>query len=245
MDIVYVQVYNNHFMAVFPPYCRGWSGTTAVSYTSHARAHPPFSNHVLSCPSLYYMTPHRPRPSSPSRTSYDMLFFTQSPSSFRNPCPSHLNWFRFTTSDTNSILILSLISALHPSKMHHASIVPSSSLSAPILHSTHTICIFFLFLYTETQLWWRSHVKREGWRRGGPKCHIKFVDGRLKSHDFSHDFFKLVKICAHHSNIIVFYSWRRTSLCRSWLQGKRKQELNRLWCLTNLKRWSPLNCIYC
>ena len=64
-----------------------------------------------------------------------MLFFTQSPLSFRNTPPNHLNWFHFTTSDTNSIYILSLSSALCPSEMHHTSIVPSSSLSTPILHS--------------------------------------------------------------------------------------------------------------
>ena len=75
-----------------------------------------------------------PFPLTPS-TSYEVLFFTQSPSSFHNTSPNHLNWFHFTTSDTNSIYILSLSSALCPSEIHHTSIVPSSSLSTPILHS--------------------------------------------------------------------------------------------------------------
>ena len=70
-------------------------------------------------------------------TTYDMFFFLQSPSSFRNTCPSHLNRFRFTTSNTNSIPISPLAphSALYPSETHNTSIVPSLSLSAPIFHS--------------------------------------------------------------------------------------------------------------
>ena len=59
----------------------------------------PFQTTLSHVP-LYYMTPRRPWPC--------MLFFTQSPSSFRNTCPSHLNQF----TETNSIPILSLSSAL-------------------------------------------------------------------------------------------------------------------------------------
>ena len=99
---------------VFPTYARLGRGLpTAVSSTAHAPAHPPFSNHALSCPSLPHDSIHvvlsLPLPFTPS-TSYEMLFFTQSPSSFHNTRPSHLNRFCFTTSDTNSIPILSISS---------------------------------------------------------------------------------------------------------------------------------------
>ena len=94
-------------------------------------------SHVLL---VYYTTPHSPRPSYHSHTvpstSYDMLFSSHHDLSVTH-VPSHLNRFHFTTSDTKSIHILFLSSALYPSEIHvhHTSIVPSSSLSAPILHS--------------------------------------------------------------------------------------------------------------
>ena len=50
-----------------------------------------------------------PHPLLPS-TSNDMIFFTQS--SFHSTYPNHLNLCCFTASDTDSILILSLSSAL-------------------------------------------------------------------------------------------------------------------------------------
>ena len=52
-----------------------------------------------------------PRPLLPS-TSNDMIFFTQSSSSFRSTRPNYLNLFRFTASDTDSIPILFFSSAL-------------------------------------------------------------------------------------------------------------------------------------
>ena len=99
----------------------GWWLLTAVSSTSHAPAHPPFSNHALSCPSLLHdFTSSSAFSSLSPSTSYDMLFFTQSLSSFHNACPSHLNRFRFTTSDSNSIPILSVRDTLHIHRtIHH------------------------------------------------------------------------------------------------------------------------------
>ena len=51
-----------------------------------------------------------PCPLLPSTSN--MIFFTQSSSSLCSTCPNHLNLFHFTASDTDSIPILSLSSAL-------------------------------------------------------------------------------------------------------------------------------------
>ena len=87
---------------------------------------------MLSRVPLYHMTPLIPW--SPSHTFHLTTCFS-TPSHHHlsvTHVPSHLNRFRFITSDTNSIPILSLSSALYPSETPHTTIVPSSSLSATV-----------------------------------------------------------------------------------------------------------------
>ena len=105
---------------------------------------------TLSCPSLLHDSMSS---SAFLPLSYDMLFFTQSPSSFCNTCQSHLNWFRFTTSDTNSIPILSLSSALGTLIPHGYTTHPSyhphlcSLQSCTLLH-IHCPCLTSIHHYT-------------------------------------------------------------------------------------------------
>ena len=99
----------------FPCLHRGWP-TALQSSLLHLSLSFPFSlfnpHSLMSLSTTWlHVILSLSRPLLPS-TSNDMIFFTQSSSSFRSTCPNHLNLFRFTASDTDSIPILSLSSAL-------------------------------------------------------------------------------------------------------------------------------------
>ena len=108
-----------------------------------------------------YMAPHSPRPSYHSHTvpstSYDMLFSSHHDLSVTH-VPSHLNRFCFTTSDTKSIHILSLSSALYmyKSKYKKVGVLPIRVVQFRNIRlyylynigSTPTFLYFDLYLYS-------------------------------------------------------------------------------------------------
>ena len=90
--------------------------------------------------------PHSVRPS----TTQNVLFFIQSPSYVRNTCPSHLNRFRFTMSDTDSIPILSSTWHCVPQRytthrLYHPHLCPLQSCT--LLH-VHGSCLASIHHHT-------------------------------------------------------------------------------------------------
>ena len=80
-----------------------------------------------------------PLPLTPS-TSYSMLLFTQSSSSFSTACPSH--WFLFTTSITSSIPILFLRSKLGTLSFNNVPYIHGPNLTSISHHSSHITYTF-------------------------------------------------------------------------------------------------------
>ena len=101
------------FYGCFPSLCRGWLAAlhSSLLHLSLSFASSLFNPHSLMSLSTTWL--HvilgLPHPLLPS-TLNDMIFFTQSSSSFHGTCPNHLNLFCFMASDTDSIPILSLSS---------------------------------------------------------------------------------------------------------------------------------------
>ena len=100
---------------LFTHLCRGWPVTL---YSSLLHLPLSFTSSLFNSYSLmslsttwFHVVLGLPSPLLPS-TSNDIIFFTQSSPSFRSTCPNHLNLFCFMASDTDSIPILSLSSAL-------------------------------------------------------------------------------------------------------------------------------------